>query len=293
MQLSFDLFNDELVTLNLSNNHLQLEPWELTLNEFLSMSEWKAFPDPEAKGEYKNNYVMQKPDGKKWPSGWIGKFRSEEQAKKTFHQEQIYYKLLWNADVQDRVLADYPKLLDVKRSIDSFMNRVHIGTGDYIRIELPERNEFFNPIDFPMFSRTSQRGFVKHYNLYNSTDVTAYTLFSPSEIACIALSKQLNKYGFSEQYRPNMINYHFNYIFKSSNRVPVRYQIPIDFDSEGNATSYESYEGITTYSFAYGEPIVEYQIDEETTTHLLLPSQVIAYQKNVDHWIDICEADFE
>lgn len=286
MQLSFDLFNDELVTLNL-NNLQELEPWEMTCAEFLSMSEWKAYPDPKATQEHKGNYVLQKPNGKMWPSGWIGKFKSEEQAKKNFHEEQIYYKLHWNSDVVDRILADYPKLLDVKRKIHAYMKQIYIGTGDYVRVDLPEGSKYFHRCDFPMYCRVSQRGFVRNLELCHSQYQPTHKTFHFIEVASIALFNQLEIHGQSQEHRPQLIFNDFSKLFYSHQSMKVRLLIPVHIDQDGNATSYSTLEVDTSYNFSFCQNVVKYPVGDEVKTQLLLPSQVIAYQDDQNQWINI------
>ncbi|MNW32228.1 hypothetical protein D3C74_91680 [compost metagenome] len=134
MQLSFDLFNDQLAIVNLSN-HLHLEPWELTLTEFLSMSEWKAYPYPNSTIGSKSYYILERPNGEKTRI-WLGKYKNAEQAKKSFHEQQIFNQLLWGADIDDRILAEYPDSLHVKRKITSYMDRVNISSSGYVHVGL-------------------------------------------------------------------------------------------------------------------------------------------------------------
>lgn len=282
MQLSFDLFDNSLVAIDVED--INREPWEMTLSEFLSIDEWHAFPDPRAREENRGMYVIQKPDGSMWSGGWIGKYKNSEQAKRGFHKDQVYYKLLWGCDVPEKVLVDYPKLLKAKKRIDEYMQTVHIGSGDYVRVERPEGVKFFHIMDFPMFCRVGARSFVISGGLCGARNPED-EIFNSVEIAAIALYRSLRNAGMSPDYRPHLIQDEYRELYFDYGERKVRFALPAQIDQEGNATLFTYHEGTASYSYSFGQPAIEYEDDGETKVILLNPSQLVAYQDDNQNWI--------
>lgn len=286
MQISFDIFDNSLVSVEVDN--INAEPWELTLTEFLNIPEWKAFPDPKARDEHKGVYVMQRPDGSMWRGGWIGKFKTEEQAKRKFHKERIYYHLLWSGDVPDRVLTDYPNYLEIKQKISEYEKKVYIGEGDYARVSTTDGDVYFHRLDFPMYSRVSARGFVNRLGLCGDETPKSYGIFNAREIASIALYRCLRHAGVSKEHRPHLMLPEYRKLcFSSQDNMNIRFQIPTEFNQQGQPVRFAVHEGKCRYEFWNESPIVIYHIEGETKEHFLQPTELCAIQIELGTWKEI------
>jgi hypothetical protein len=272
MQVAFDFFNDEAVLFDAKVTS-KLEPEKMTLSAFLSDPKWHAFPDPKATGESKGMYRLSRPDGKEWRGGWIGKFKSEEQAKRSFHESQVRMALHWNAEISEIILGEYPYLLRAHRSIHELMKTIHIGSGPYIRIDINGVNKYFHVLDFPMYCRVSVRTFAHDFNLVQlQSGEPRYggnSYFDSTENMSIALERVLSSI-LPDRHLPHFLHSDFDDI-KDGDEVVFR--VPVEIDNNGFCTKYKELEGKKVFSH-YGSPTrIRYNESDEISLH---PSMLLA-----------------
>ncbi|MEK4983566.1 hypothetical protein [Bacillus sp. FSL K6-6540] len=281
MQIEFDIFNGEAFIGDFSD--LSREPWELTLGEFLSMPEWKAYSDPKATGEGKGNYRLRQPDGKEYPVGWIGKHKDEESAKRSFHEEIARLKLFGGQDVRDSVIQEYPYLLKAKRQIEQAMDRVQLLGGPYAKVKTSRGDRYFCIQDYPRYLRVFSRGFVKDHDLIDEKGADS-TYFTGVEIICIALDRMLENL-LDKNHRPHLITPDYAWL-ETHKGVRVRFQIPVNVDAQGFASQFENLEGMTVWNGFNHIPCIQYEKEGELLLHSLQPSQLVGYEKD-GVWITI------
>lgn len=264
MQLTLDIFNDEVVLF--TGNTKKMKPEEMMLSMFMSEPAWHAKLDERASGEAKGMYHMIQPDGSEWRGGWIGKFRNEEMAKRNFHHKQIFWSIFRGSEIAESVLQDYPKLLKVQNSIHRHMSNIHIQNGPYIVVNVGGERRHFHVLDFPMYSRVSVREFIQDHKLielapgqtwYGSGDD-----FGPVEEMAIALGRKLCTL-LEDDHRPHFL-LQDNRLSSGSPDVRVILRIPETIE-DGVCTKYRLVEGVTVYSAGSCVTRVEYT-DEGTST---------------------------
>ncbi|MFM9280938.1 hypothetical protein [Paenibacillus jiagnxiensis] len=222
MQMTFDILGDSLCEVKTPDENTL--PTDMTLSAFLTSPYWRAVQDPKARPEHKGMYVMIQPNGEQWMGGWIGKFKDEETAKRSFHRDRVFYTILWGKqDIDDLILKDYPELKRAKDAIHEMMKQVHVG-DPYVRVQTPNGAKYFHLLDFPLYCRVGARGFVKDHGLEYRSFIPLMndTIFGPVEISAIALGRLFRKY-LPEGHRPHLLipEYHELTIFtgKKSNSV--------------------------------------------------------------------------
>ncbi|MGE7828502.1 hypothetical protein [Paenibacillus sp. NPDC093718] len=272
MQLTLDLFQDELFIVNSDLDNLLIT--EMTLTEFMMNSKWEAFLDTEATGEGKGNYYMKQPDGSKYRGGWIGKYRSAEQAKKEFHYRQLYWALHGNGYFLEKALASYPKLHQAYKEIQAYRKSVFVSEGDYVRVCLNGENRFFHIHDCPMFSRVSMRAFVKGHGLAELNGNMDQT-FNPIEIACIAI-EQVMEDRIGSRYRPSDVYPGFSEL-ENLTGMKIRFRIPQHFNETNEPQDYKVLEGVSRFNgWSYGLRVhVEGELQDEDEVYIVFPSQIL------------------
>lgn len=270
MQLSFDLDQNELVIVNTELGNLK--PTEMTLSEFMSHPEWVPYLHEAAQGECQGNYRMRTPDGSDYIGGYIGKYKSPEEAKRRFHENQLYWALHGGKTVSERVLESYPALLSVARQIQSYSKGVTVGKlGPFVRVRVDGESRFFNKLDCPTYSRVSMRSFVKGHLLIPATQKGS--AFDSTEIACIAL-EQVLQLG---DYRPLSVFPEFSKI-ENRTGIRVKFKVPIAFDEDLIPQEFQEFEGTTTFNaWSYGQ-YVQVEHAGESITHYVFPSQVVDFE---------------
>jgi len=279
MQISLDIFNGEAFISE--QDTLRLEPHQLTLAAFLSEPKWKAYPDPNARGESKGQYKLLRPDGREWSFGWIGKHPSEEAAKRAFHEQQVHRKIHGGAEISELVLAEYPQLLEAQRNIHWYMNAVRLSTGRYVAVRVGDADRHFHILDFPMYDRVSTREFVRRFQLEIAFGNSwVQHPFNDLEIASIALARAL-KSKLKDEYRPHFTIPEYRQFREGQE---VRFRQPIAFDNEGCCTVYEEYEGIIFIKIGSCFPHVRYQTSHELCTMAMHPSMLLAVKDGSGCW---------
>lgn len=286
MQLSLDIFEDSF-TVGVSRQ--LASPIEMTLLEFLSTPEWNAYPDPHGSGESKGMYKLQRPDGTDW-IGYIGKFRSEESAKRHFHQHQVLYAVHQGKDVSERVLKDYPEVQNAQQEIVYLQNRIQIRQGPYARLNVTGHDRYFHIYDFPMWSRVNTRGFVRNHQLYTpKPEADPKIHFTPIETASIAVYKAL-KGTLDENYRPNLQVPEYNKLLWCWVKKEVKFRIPQEI-ADGYLVNYSEYEGETVDAPGWTVPRISFFHQGEKRYWPLHPSQLIAVREQGGKWKEIKQRD--
>ncbi|MFB5678759.1 hypothetical protein [Paenibacillus terreus] len=278
MQMAFDIFGDSLYEVKAPDRNTQ--PTDMTLSAFLASPYWRAVPDPKARPEHKGMYVMIQPNGEPWQGGWIGKFKNEETAKRSFHRDRIFYAILWGKqDIDDMILKDYADLKRAQDAVHEMMKQIHVG-DPYVRVRMADEEKFFHLLDFPLYSRVEARGFVKDHGLECRSFFPSKsdTIFGPVEISAIALSRFLSDY-LPEGHRPHLLIPEYYELTRSPGKY-VQFRVPVEFDLQGEAIGYQLYEGISVYPLGGTVPRIEYTVDGDTKHWWLYPSQLTAIIEN-------------
>lgn len=288
MQISFDIFDDEVLLMNTDMKNLK--PEEMTLAMFMSNPDWKAVLDVKATGETKGQHHMIQPDGKQYKGGWIGKFRNPEEAKLNFHYKCLYWAVFRGREISEVVLSEYPKLLKTQRRITAFMSNIHIGTGPYIAVTVNSQIRHFHIMDCPLFGRVNMREFVQDHALIELLpDQRAYgtvdDIFGPVEEMAIALERKL-KNILPDGHRPHLMLPRLLQWGHKDNQVWIR--IPESINDEGECTQYREVEGTTVIAVGSCIPRMECIIDGKPVRMGLYPSILTKYLTNegLIDWIE-------
>jgi len=284
MQMCLDIFNDEAHLFDEVPSQ-DLKPEEMTLSQFLSDSRWSAYPDPQAKDQCKGMYKLMTPSGKHWSGGWIGKHRSEEEAKRSFHKKQVEYAIHGGGDVCEIVLSEYPALLKTLRSIHRRMAHIQLNAGPYVSVKVGDQVRHFHLHDFPMYSRVSVRGFVKAMELLDEARMTN-EWFNPVEEMSIALERKL-AHVLPEHYHPRIFIDAYGELREDDH---VRFRLPIDIQ-QGKCLKYSEHEGVIVFNLFNHYEVVQYEAGGELVKQALFPSMLLGVKKASGEYLEVKHDD--
>lgn len=285
-QISFDIFENEVLLMDTDMKNLQ--PEEMTFAMFMSNPDWVAVLDEKASGDQKGQYHMIQPDGKRYSSGWIGKFKNPDAAKRDFHYKQIYWAVFRGREVSELVLSESPVLLQCQRRINALIKNIDFGYSPYIAVTVNEQVRHFDYMDCPLFSRVNMREFIKDHALIDLQPGqhpyrTENDIFGPVEEMAIAIERKLHFFRLSK-HRPHL--FLPDALQWGHPGIHVGLRLPEAINEDLDCTQYRDVEGITVNSVGSCMPRVECQIDGEIVKLGLYPSILTKYRTNQDvEWI--------
>lgn len=271
-QLSFDIFNHGLHHVDL--NKTKSEPWEMTQTEFLCSSEWQVHLDLKS-----NSYVVYPPHSSICNIQSIGTFHSVAEAKRKYHKDQTFYQFTWDGEVSDRVLYDYPELLDAKKVINEYQKRIHIGKGEYVCIQGENYDCYFHQLDFVYYCTLSRKDFITLFDLHSSNYIPSSVNFSLAliNVASIALYRSFLKVDIFKNRISSTLISTYHKVFYSRKKIHVRFSIPLTYDQNGHATQFQIIEAYSKYTYGQGLPFVTYYDEHKHQKHYILPTQFVSY----------------
>lgn len=287
MQLVLDIFGD---VLDIAPDPVKkLKPEEMSLLQFLELESWRAMPDERASGESKGNYILIQPNGEQYSGGWIGKHKNEEAAKRDFHKKQVYFAIHWGRVLPDHVLFDYPDLKSAQQSISQMKQNILLSSGPYVKVRVSGCERYFHMMDVPLYSRVDMREFVRIHRLCSDgARVTNTSGIDEIEQMAIALEYVMSRH-MDEDHRPHLLIEEYEHSLRYGGKpVVVRLRVPIEVNGDGQAVSYEIYEGHPVYSLSSAYPAIQVDVGGESKRMPVLPSQFVGIKMDESSsWIDV------
>lgn len=166
-------------------------PWQMSLYEFMSDEGW-VVQKVDRTDEHRNQHIIYLPDGSAWTGGWIGSFKSLDNAKAGFHANQVYYALHRGEDVSLVALDTYPALQEAYRLIGLIQSRIR-ASGETLTMEVNGEKKSFKFQDYVGLARYEERSFVKNEGLVDH-DIQGIkdTSLTSVEMTCIAITRVAN-----------------------------------------------------------------------------------------------------
>lgn len=122
-------------------------PWEMSLDEFMKDDSWKAVHANNK--DSKQAHFMLMPNGVNFPGGWTATGASATSAKRSFHEEQIYWRLRRNAsEVSTEAVKAYPNLKQDLENYRKVLNSITV-TDDTVSIKVDDETKDINIEDIP------------------------------------------------------------------------------------------------------------------------------------------------
>lgn len=172
-----------------------LQPHHQSLDTFMADDGWRV---EKVKSEDSGwfTFVIYQPDGVQWSGPWADRHLEPEQAKMTFHHEQVKLSILRGEEVPFAVVDQYPDLEFVLTAIKDLQKDIAVKSNNLLEVSVDGRKKTVNLDQYP-YTKSGQADFVDRSRLIprrHTKTVFEDPLFNARVVLAIAINRALQEY---------------------------------------------------------------------------------------------------